>query len=244
MKLPLLFAATLLAAAAASSAGCATQGDVPRNDETTASASPPASAPAVQGTLASSGGSATHAAAAAESLKTLVHLVTPQKTLGFASADEAASASLAAPLPMLMVRLDDLQAYRAGDDPRPLLKDEGSVLYPVAVGGEVRSSVVVRKINGEWKGTQFGRANLAKFAHEGRTRVAAARGVATAGVSFVEIPAIAARMLGHEENGVPMLTALLDLPGTDVRAGSTLPAADVFAKLQPVAARTDRMAPN
>jgi len=170
--------------------------------------------------------------------------VTPEKTLGFASPSEVAAASLAAPLPMFMVRLDELQAYRAGDDPRPLLKDEGAVLYPVMAGGAVRSSVLVRQVNGEWKGTQFGRSTLANLSHEGRARLAASRGVDADGVSLVEIPAISQRMLGHEEGGVPMLTVLLDVPGTDLRAGSTMRAADVLAKLQVVAARTDRMAPN
>ena len=190
------------------------------------------------------GGAPTHAAAASASLKTLAHLVTQEKTLGFRSPSEAASASLVEPLPMLMVALDDLRAYRAGDDPRPLLKSEGSFLYPVTVGGEVRSSMVVRKVKGEWKATQFGRANLAKFAHEGRSQVSVARGVAASGVSLVEIPTMSARLLEEDENGVPMLTALLDVPGTDLRAGMTVPAADVFAKLQPLAARNDGKSPN
>jgi hypothetical protein len=196
--------------------------------------------------VAASGASApTHAEAAAASLQTLAHLVSAQQTLGFQSASEAASASVANPLPMFMVGLQPLRAYRAGDDPRSLLMDEGSFLYPVMASGSVRSSVVVRKVaGGGWKGTQFGRPTLAKSAVEGRTRVAATRGVAKSAVSYVEVPALLVRMLGHEESGVLMLTALLDVPGTDIRAGTTLPAADVFAKLQPNAVRLDDRSPN
>lgn len=237
MKLPLLFAATLLTTLA--NTGCATEPDatsLPATHETTA--------PAAVVAPSTVHGSPTHAVAAVESLKTLASLVTPRNALGFASVSEVASASLAEPLPMFMVRLDELQAYRAGDDPLPLLRDEGSVFYPVMVGGDVRSSVLVRNVNGEWKATQFGRSELAKLSHDGRAHVAASRGIATAGVSLVEIPAISQRMLEHEESGVPMLTALLDVPGTDLRAGSTMRAADVLAKLQWVAARTDRMTPN
>jgi hypothetical protein len=114
----------------------------------------------------------------------------------------------------------------------------------VTAGGSVRSSVVVRKAAGGWKATQFGRAALAKSAVEGRARVASARGVAESAVSYVEVPALLVRMLGHDEKGVLMLTALLDLPGTDIHAGTTLPAADVFAKLHPSALRLDDRFPN
>ena len=240
MKLPLLLIALLLGVG-----GCASQGDDLSKSPAADSAGEgetPTSAPTFAPT--SFGGTATHAAVAASSLKTLAHLVTPQKTLGFQSPGEAASASLANPLPMFMVGLNDLRTYRVGDDPRPLLKDEGSVLYPVSVGGDVRSAMVVRKVNGEWKATQFGRANLARFAHEGRRRVSLARGVIESGVALVEIPTMSARMLEHEENGVPMLTALLDVPGTDLRAGATVSAAEAFAKLQPLAARNDGKTPN
>jgi hypothetical protein len=235
MKLPLLFRSVLGVVGVvllAALAGCATETSSPLAEETAAPAVPPV--PVV----------ATHAAAATASLKTLARLVTSQKTLGFASAREAESASLVAPLPMWMVGLNDLRAYRAGDDPRPLLKDEGSFLYPVTAGGDVRSAMVVRKVNGEWKATQFGRASLARFAHEGRRRVSEARGVEASGVALVEIPTMSARLLAHDEHGIPMLTALVDVPGTDVRAGTTVPAAEVFAKLQPIAARNDGTAPN
>jgi hypothetical protein len=232
MKLTILFAATLLAT------GCASQTDAPRAHEA------PTSEPAPALDTATGATGATRAEAATASLQKLARLATPQTTLGFQSVSEAASASLAEPLPMIMVRLDALQAYRAGDDARPLLLEEGSFLYPVTVGGEVRSSVLVHKVNGDWKATQFGRANLAKFAHEGRKQVALARGVAESGVSLVEIPTLSTRMLAHDEKGVPMLTALLDVQGTDLRAGVTRPAADVFAKLQPLAARNDGRSPN
>jgi hypothetical protein len=195
-----------------------------------------ASAPAIAG--------APHAVVAAASLRTLAHLVTPKKTLGFQSVSEASSASLAEGLPMFRVGLDDLRSYHAGADPRPLLKDEGKVMYPVTVGGDVRSAVVVRKVNGDWKATEFGRASLASFAETGRKHVAAARGVAESALSLVEIPTMSARLLEHEEGGVPMLTALMDVPGTDVRAGMTLPAAEVFGKLQPLALQNDGKTPN
>jgi hypothetical protein len=233
MKYAILMTAMLLGAAGCSSQPAAQVG-----------------APATRETKALPSGAfapihaASHAEAAAASLTTFAQLVSPQKSLGFASAEEVASATLAEPLPMYHVGLDALRAYRAGDDPRALLLDTGAVLYPLTVAGEARSSMVVHKVNGEWKATQFGRPTLAKHVHEGRAKVASARGVAESGVSYVDVPALSARMLRHDERGVPMLTALADLPGTNLRAGATLPAADVFAMLQPIAVAHDGSAPN
>ena len=210
--------------------GCATQVDAPPHAQAPAQAAP------------QSGPS--HAEVAATSLHTLAHLVAPNKTLGFQSKDEAASSTLAAPLPMFMVRLDRLANYRAGDDVRALFLDEGAMLYPVPAGSEVRSSMIVRKVDGQWKATQFGRTNLAKAAHEGRARVSSVRGVGESAMTLVEIPALSTRFLQHEENGVPMLTALLVVPTASLRAGETRPAGEVLAKLQPLASRIDPSLPN
>ena len=65
------------------------------------------------------------------------------------------------------------------------------------------------------------------------------RNVSSSDIALVEIPALSIRMLGHDENGVPMLTPLTDVPGTDLRAGQTLPAATVLAKLAPFAVQSD-----
>jgi hypothetical protein len=242
MKLSLLASSVLFALLA----GCAPEGDhtraaepapAPESHEPTA----PVAAPAAPKKLLP-----THVEAAQASLTTLGHLAIADKTLGFRSPEEATSATLGSPLPMFMVGLNPLRAYRAGDDPRALLLSEGSVFYPVTVNGEVRSSVLVRQdaAGGGWKASQFGRPTLASLASAERANLAHARKVTESGVSLVEIPTLSARMLEHEENGVPMLTSLLDVPGTDIHAGETRSAADVFTKLQPVAARLQDMRPN
>jgi hypothetical protein len=216
-------------------AGCASQVSGPDVDQTKSFAVPSTS-PAVDVVA--------HAQAATASLTTLAHLVKPERNLGFQSPSEAAASSLAEPLPMYMIGLNQLQTYHAGDDPRPLLMDQASVMYPVTVGGAVRSSMIVRKQNGQWTTTQYGRANLAKTVHDVRMRVSAARGVGLSDLSLVEIPAMSTRMLAHEEKGVVMLTPLTDVPGTDLHAGTTVTADEALAKLQPLAAQTNGNQPN
>ncbi|HEY2512283.1 MAG TPA: hypothetical protein VGI39_15555 [Polyangiaceae bacterium] len=188
-----------------------------------------------------------HAAVASDALDTLASLVAQgnPESRGFHSVAEVRTATLSTALPMYRVGLEPLRAYHAGADTRALLEDEGAVMYPVAVSGDVRSAIVVKKRpSGDWEASSFGHAKLAQKAHAGRKGVAAARGVAEADVALVEVPTLSASFLSHEEAGRTMLTPLHDVAGTDLKAGATVAASEVFAKLQPLAAQHDGNVPN
>jgi hypothetical protein len=207
--------------------GCATE----VNPAAPSDAAPPA---VITATVARA---ATHAEVANGSLRTLHALVQSgnPKLRGFQSADEVSTATLAVPLRMVMIGLNSVRAYRSGDDPRALLIDEESVMYPVVVAGEVRSSIVVRRRAGAWEAAAFGNASLAQASVTGRQQIEANREVSGLDTFLVEIPALSVRMLGHDEGGTSMLTPLDDVKGSDLRAGQTLPAAEVLAKLVPLA---------
>ncbi len=190
---------------------------------------------------------APHRAVATASLDTLAGLVAQgnPETRGFHSNDEVGIATLAEPMPMYMMGLDGLRAYHPGQDPHTLLIDKEEAMYPLTVGGEVRSSVVVTKnAAGTWETTSFGHANLAKAAYAGRRGVAANRGVAEAELSIVDVPTLGARLLAHEENGKLMLTPMHDVPGTAFRAGDTRSAEEVIAALHPLAVQANGSVPN
>jgi hypothetical protein len=135
-----------------------------------------------------------------------------------------------------MVGLDTLIAYRPGQATRSLLRDKQEVMYPVTVGGEVRSSIVVkRRADGQWEPAEFRHGAAAKTADAARRNVSARRGIAGGNLVLVEIPALEARLLGHDEHGVLMLTPIDAVTGTALKAGETHSAAEVFSTLQPVA---------
>ncbi len=137
-----------------------------------------------------------------------------------------------------MVQLDDLKVYQSGSDPRAMLVDKEEVLYPVAVGGDVRSSVVVRKrANGQWEAAEFGRGNMVKSVVAARLGVSTRMGIAETSFLLVEIPTLAARLVGYDVNGALMLTPVYDVPGTTLHGGVTYSASDVFTVLQPLAVR-------
>lgn len=185
---------------------------------------------------------ATASAAATAALGTLAGVVgtDPSGRRGFASAAEVTSSALADGLPLLFVRLDSLVAFKAGQDTKALPFDTRRVMYPLTVGGQVRSSVTVQQgADGTWQAVRFGSAPVARASQSIRQTVAAARAIDAGSVSLIQIPTVHATLLSHREKGAHMVTPLQDIPGTTYKAGVTQPAAAVFAALQPLAAKVN-----
>jgi hypothetical protein len=130
-----------------------------------------------------------------------------------------------------MVRLDQLKAYKASDDPNRLLNDLNQVYYPITVQNNVRSAISLEQANGRWKATGFGPANLAKQVARAKT---------TAGASeteqiLVHVAPFNLYFTGHRVNGKLMLTPVADYQSFNLKGGASLPAEEVFAALVPFA---------
>jgi hypothetical protein len=188
---------------------------------------------------------ATAAQAAAASLEALANVVAadPSTKRGFASPQEVSSSTLADGLPVYFLGLDRLTAFTPDQDTRTLALDKQQVVYPIVAADGARSSVTVQKgSDGTWEPVKFGDAPLARNVYTFRQDVAAKRSV-DAGFSLIEAPALQVYLLSHGEKGIHMVTPLWDIPGTSYTAGVPKRAADVFAALQPIAAKTDRGGP-
>ena len=184
------------------------------------------------------------ALAALPTLHELVASGTPHRR-GFRSVEEAKSATLADSLPMYMIGLSDLTAFRPGQNVRALLMDMQEQMFPLAVDGDVRTSVIVRKRTGDiWEATQFVHGPVGKAVHDSRANVSKARGIDATKLILIEIPALTTRLLGYDENGTLMVTPVYDVPGTSLHADGSYKASDVFALLQPLAAQVDPNVPN
>jgi len=166
--------------------------------------------------------------AATSALGTLRALAEKSPDVMGLSSKEAENAVLRPPLRVVFVPLDGLKTFRAGDDPRALLTDVSTVFYPVAVGDDIRSSITVKRTDGGWVATEFGNDELAK-------KIQSVRGSDTSAALLVRVPALNLDFVGTESAGTLRLTSLFDVPGTDIRAGSTADARTVLAALVPMA---------
>lgn len=175
--------------------------------------------------------------AAAQSLQTFQAMVTDQnfRQMGFATPAEAKIATLGQPLPVAMVQLDDLRAYRPGNDPAALLRDLHKMIFPVLVSNQVRSSITVERRDSRWQGTSFGAPTLAGMTESARRASSSASGVAPTSYVLVHVAALNRHYLGHRAGNRLILTTIVDDPVLKLPAGRDIPAADAFGALAPVA---------
>jgi hypothetical protein len=85
------------------------------------------------------------------------------KGLGFTSTSEASDALVdkGSPLKAYTVELKALRNFKRGDDAEKLLEDQHTIIYPITVGGTVRSSMTVIQLrDGTWEVVGWGAPGL------------------------------------------------------------------------------------
>jgi hypothetical protein len=169
-----------------------------------------------------------------ETMRGLAHQGSNYATLGFASQQEADTATLDAPMHIILVRLDQLLEYRPGGDPAALLSDTGQDFYPVLANGQTRSSLIVGAASGQrYTAASFGGATLARTLAARRDTMAAAprESGASEPAAIVHVAALNLYFLGYQQRGRLMLVPAVDNVSFGLRAGLPMPAATVFAGL-------------
>ena len=141
--------------------------------------------------------------------------------------------SLAEPLHVFVVSLDQLREYQAGRDPNALLSDANQVHYQVNVGDQARCSIVVESVDGKWRSASVGNAGLAKQLSVVRKSTVAPASLAD---TIVQVRALGVYFVGSRgADNKLMLTSLVDTQAANLRAGATQSADEVFAALAPLA---------
>ena len=162
--------------------------------------------------------------------------------MGFRTAAEASTATLAEPLPVYLLRLDRLKVYSAGQNPMTLLTDLATAVYPVRVGTETRSSMELTSINGVWEPRSFGDPATSKLVDDVRTSAALAWGIEV--TAFFEVRALALNVtvLGFQGPRGLMFVPLGDDASLGFQKGVALAAAQALGALQSLALAHDGLA--
>lgn len=178
---------------------------------------------------------------ASNSLLTFQKLVTKQnyRIMGFEKFGEVKDAYLGDPIQVFMVRLDKLQEYEPGDDPLKLLSNCESIIYPLLVNDQVRSSIEIEKINETWKPSQFGGENLAKMLTKTRTQISGSTKIDITLFFAVLVPALNLHFIAHKTNNLMMLTPVIENQGFDFKSGIPISADKVFEIILPAAKAHD-----
>ncbi|AUX37868.1 MULTISPECIES: hypothetical protein [Sorangium] len=178
---------------------------------------------------------------AKNALSTLEQLVSEEnyKRLGFRSLDEVRRATIGEPLPVSMVRFDELAEYQRDQDPRPLIHPTPQTFAPVLVDGEVRSSMIVHptRVDGTLTVGGFGGPALIRALETARRQSIRQTGRPASDYFDVEVSALLRHFVAYREENQVLLIPIFDDDRLDFRAGQTMRAQDVFARLVPEALR-------
>ncbi|WP_437946937.1 hypothetical protein WME98_39805 [Sorangium sp. So ce296] len=186
---------------------------------------------------------ARHATAA--SLSELRALDRPEirQALGFSAPAELDRAGAEPLLPVYMVRLDALRAYRGDSGVGSVLTDTETAVAIVTVDGHATSSILLRRQADRWKTVRIGGANRAKLIHGVQTELARLHGVSPSSMFIVDVPALMHEFIGFRRGDQVMLAPVFPTgisgmdPGraqqADLVLGALVPAARAYKEARP-----------
>jgi hypothetical protein len=155
--------------------------------------------------------------------------------LGFASAEEAARATLGAAMSVYDVGLDPLRKFKPGDDAGKLLEAREAAFYPVLLDGSVRASVRIEISAKGWAPARVGNTGLAVAVDKARKVLPAPE----ADVALVYVPALNLAFVGQKSAAGWLLVPVRDDASVDLRMDKAEAAASVFTRLAPIALQHD-----
>ena len=164
--------------------------------------------------------------AATNAVSLLRKLVNEQnyKSLGFKTVDEVRRAQLGEPMEVYYLGLERMKSFQAGDDAKGLLTPSLEMIYPVTVGGDVRTGVTIVHKEQGYESSSFGNAEIVK-------RLAGYR--QSAKEFAVHIPAFNLYFVGRPVNSHVLLVPIANNPRLKAQAGEATPLEVVVDQLRP-----------
>jgi len=164
--------------------------------------------------------------AATNALGELQRLVNEQnyKNLGFQSIEEVKRAQFGQPMSVYYLGLERMKAYQTGQDPNSLLTPSAETIYPVTVGGNVRTGVTIVHNEQGYESSSFGNAGIVQ-------RLAGYR--QGPGEFAVRIPAFNLYFVGRHVNTHVLLVPIANNPRLKAQAGEATPLEVVVDQLRP-----------
>lgn len=175
--------------------------------------------------------------AAAKSLRTLRKLISEEnyKQMGFDSLGEVANAALDYSIPEFAIDVASVREYRSDGDPGTLLVFAHSLVYPVLVSGEVRTSITMAYRDQVWKAQSFGHSNFTRLLAIQLAAQSKNQKLDRNAFFIVRVPAFNLVFLGFRINRKFMFAPVFDAPEYDLVAGTPVPADIIVEKLQAAA---------
>ncbi len=178
---------------------------------------------------------------AEEAMKTFSLLINEKnsKSLGFDNPEQLHQATLGIQIQELMIRLDELKKYEAGQDPFQLIHNTGRLTFPVLVREQTLSSITLSRKGENWEVISFGGPNNIRMLNEMRAKLAKEEGLDLSDYFEVRVPSLNVTFLARTLKERLLLTPLFRDPSYEFESGMTLPADAALMKLVPAARKHD-----
>jgi len=179
-------------------------------------------------------------AAAKKALEALPALVTKDtfSGMGFRSIEEASRATLGTPIRRRTVGYDKLLNYKAGTPLAQLFESREEFIYPVLVGQDVRTSIVVAGNASGWQITSVGDRYLANIISNARQTTPGTP--PRTDIELVSMPGINFDLVSFSEGGQAVLQPTRDLPEAKLFTGRSVKADDALIAISNYAKEFDR----
>ncbi len=164
------------------------------------------------------------------------------RDLGLSDVASAAKAGLGTPKRDFIIRLDALQAFKAGGDIEALLVDTRIVHYPIVVDGKAISSISMVSQEGKWETVSVGDAQRTSLRRRAIDNSVKRFAKAEEDHFIVRIPALNMEFTAFRDRSDALqLASVSDNPKAGLIAGEAEPAAKVIPRLLPLALADDGM---
>lgn len=149
---------------------------------------------------------------------------------------EAADTRLGKKINVFMIGLDHLAAYKSGDSTKKLLIDTKLIIYPIYSGGQLKTSLSIRKRGGGWKNAAIGGTEMLYLAPI-REAHAQVNGINEKSYFMVRVPGLYLNFLGYYQKGDLYLIPTHEHPEVALDPGTAVPARDVYLKMKPLVSK-------
>jgi hypothetical protein len=163
---------------------------------------------------------------------------------GFRSPEEASRARLGTPLPVALISLTDLKAFKRGAGTKQLLTDTRAFWYPVMVGDEVRAKLEMTQKDSRWIAGEFGATRTATDVGKAEVgladRLKAMKIEPTERLTLVRVPSLnATLLLAESPSGEYLVPVSASVQKFGLEGARVYPAEEVLERLSEFAQGVD-----
>jgi hypothetical protein len=161
------------------------------------------------------------------------------KRFGFDRIPDRRDLTLLAGMREFVIQLKDIKTYGRGQNPRPLLRDQQRLLFPVVHDEEVRSAITLSQRSGTWQVALIGGAQFIRTVMRARLIAMSTPGTPIAASNtfdIVNVTGLNLYLISTESAGKLYFIPLFDR-GVGIKAGAPILANDLLARLVPDAHR-------